>query len=737
MDSSVKRSKPNMRGWFVSRSFRARLRWSVVILVVYSVASTTIYTLYRTSLTNTFLSNQISDSVKSQAEKELTSIASRHARDLDVFFSSFSNNMETLGASIQLLLPSSPDATTNSNWETDLQLTRLPQGSWDNPNTEAGSIFAPAQDQLPDALLSELIALKRVDVLAPFILQNNPDMIALYFGSLEGETLYYPNIDLSAILPPDFDVTLRPWFIAAAPNQNPSRDVVWSVPYQDAALHGLVVTTSLPVHDDKNRFRGVIAADIQLQKISDLVASIGYGQTGYAFLLDQEGRIIAMPESGYIDLGLSMTDFQGDTALDPILGKVPLDVFDLLSKMTTNQSGVRQVILNGEEKYVAYQPIPAIGYSMGIVVPVSETQAVLITTREQLSDESRSTLINIIAATLLLLAVSLVISRWMGNTFARPLLQLTEIATRLSEGDLSTEANLQSRDEIGVLAEAFNTMTSRLRDLITNLEKRVTERTADLEKTTIQSKKRADELQTISDISRAISDEQELEKLLPHITRVVSERFGFYHVGIFLLDETSTFAVLRATNSQGGQRMLERGHRLEIGQVGIVGKVAAAGVPRLALDVGEDSVFFKNPDLPETRSEIALPLKISGKIIGVLDVQSTEPSAFTNEDVNTLSILADQIAIAIEKARLLETARKSLDQTEAAYGQYIRNEWMQFTREEKLMGFQYANGISTPLEKPLNLGEIFPIVNTGNIYQAEARYKRGTRPAGNTSEITR
>ena len=265
-------------------------------------------------------------------------------------------------------------------------------------------------------------------------------MVALYFGSLEGETLYYPNIDLAAILPSDFDITQRPWFVAAAPSQNPKQAVVWSVPYQDAALHGLVVTTSLPVYDEYSRFRGVIAADIQLVQISKLVSTIRFGQTGYALMLDNEGRVITMPETGYTDLGLSMDDFQGDAALEPILGKVSLDVFELLIKMTTSQTGVRRVVLNGVEKYVAYQPIPSIGYSLGIVVPVSETQAALIATQERLDNESRSTLLNIIVATILLLGVSIMVSRWMGNTLVKPLLQLTETATRLSMGDLSMEA---------------------------------------------------------------------------------------------------------------------------------------------------------------------------------------------------------------------------------------------------------------------------------------------------------
>jgi GAF domain-containing protein/HAMP domain-containing protein len=712
MDSSTKRPKPNLRGSFLQRSFRSRLSLSVVLLVIFAVASTTIFTIYRTNLTNSFLATQISESVQKQAENELTSIVSRHAKDLDNFFISVSNNMETLGASIQLLLKSYSISGTSSSVPANLNLTRLPQGSWDNPNNEPGSIFVPEQEQLPDSLLSELNNLKQLDTIAPSILKKNPDMVALYFGSLEGETVYYPNIDLSAILPPDFDITQRPWFIAANPNQNPSGDVVWSAPYQDAALHGLVVTTSLPVIDDISRFRGVIAVDVQLTQISDLVSTIRFSKTGYAFLLDNKGRIITMPESGYSDLGLTMSDFQGETALEPILGKVPLDVFQLLTKMTTSQNGVRQVVLNGVEKYVAYQPIPSVGYSLAIVVPVSETQATLIATREKLATESRRTLLSVIASTILLLVAALLISRWMGNTLAKPLMQLTDTATRLSMGDLSIEAKIQTGDEIGVLAKTFNTMTSRLRNLIESLEQRVAERTADLEQANKQNQKRADQLQVVSDVARAVSTEVDLEKLLELVTEVVSNRFGFYHVGVFLLDPVNKTAVLRASNSPGGKRMVTRKHSLAVGQVGIVGFVTASGEPRIALDVGEDADYFSNPDLPETRSEMTLPLKVRGRIIGALDVQSTQAGAFTSADAETLSILADQVAIAIENARLFAESSQALVESKALYGEYIRRTWEKKTAQS-VIGYQHSAGAGTLIEKPVTWDEIEVAIDSG------------------------
>jgi GAF domain-containing protein len=305
------------------------------------------------------------------------------------------------------------------------------------------------------------------------------------------------------------------------------------------------------------------------------------------------------------------------------------------------------------------------------------------------------------------------ISEWISMTVVY---FLTGIGLVLSSRSLQ-RAVMQAR----AAAQEARTSNQELANLRDALERRVAERTAELRATSQQNEKRALDLQTISEIGRAISSEHGLEKLLSLITNVVSDRFGFYHVGIFLLDEASNFAVLRAANSPGGQNMLKRGHRLEIGQVGLVGTVAASGAPRVALNVGEDAVYFNNPDLPETRSEIALPMITRGRIIGVLDVQSSEPAAFTNEDVNSLSILADQIGIAIENARLLETTQRSLTESETVYRQYMQREWTRFAQEEKLVGFRYAPGGAAPLETLVNLGEADSVVRSGKTYQRDSR----------------
>lgn len=707
-------SRPN-------RSYRTRLSWGIVLVVALTAAIITSYTFYRTNLTNTFLANQVKDQVLELTERELGNATEGHANDLEVFFESAGEGISTLGAVIQSLLIEETSIVENGGWDARNKLSRLSQGSWDNDNNEAGSIFVPQHEALSPAMIAELNTVKRLDLFAPSVKKKNPDMIALYFGSLEGETLYYPNIDLANILDPNFDVTKRQWFIDASPLKNPNKEVVWSEPYVDAALNGLVVTASYPVFGTDGRFRGVIAADFQLVQIAEHISSIRFAKTGYAFLLDEHGHVIAMPPEAYADFGLTPSDLQDEDGMKSIIKAVDIkniDVFEVLTKMTSAQTGIRQATMNGVEKYVVYRPIPSVGYSLGIVVPVSEMQGTLVATRQRLEEETRRTVVNVVTTAAFLLAAALLVSRAIGNALARPLAQLTETATRLAEGDLSAETPVRSNDEFGLLANAFNVMSARLREVIGSLEERVAERTAELEGASTLSEKRAAELKTVSEVARAVSTEVDFEKLLALITSVVSSEFGFYHVGVFLIDRLNNEAVLRSANSPGGKRMIERKHTLAIGQVGIVGNVAATAVPRIAHDVGEDATFFNNPDLPETRSEMALPLRLHGQVIGVLDVQSREQNAFTQADVETLSILADQLAIAIENSRLLAESKQALVESQMLYGEYLSSAWERKTNW-KATGYHYVPGSGRTLDQPVDWDEAQSALRSGRVTIAE------------------
>jgi len=284
-----------------------------------------------------------------------------------------------------------------------------------------------------------------------------------------------------------------------------------------------------------------------------------------------------------------------------------------------------------------------------------------------------------------LIAVITAVLAYIGSQYLlSPLARLTATADKVAAGDHDARAIINSEDEIGLLGRSFNSMADQLSNLIRTLEDQVSERTQALERTTEQ-------LRAAAIIGNKAASMHDLDELLTQATELISEKFGYYHAGIFFVDPYRKYAVLKAANSAGGQRMLARQHKLEVGAEGIVGYVTATGEARIALDVGQDAVFFNNPDLPQTRSEMALPLIAGGKILGALDIQSTKGKAFTEADITTLQVLADQIAIAIENARLFEEGRKALATVQRVYGEQSHLSWKDLIHREKKYGYRSAS----------------------------------------------
>ena len=230
-------------------------------------------------------------------------------------------------------------------------------------------------------------------------------------------------------------------------------------------------------------------------------------------------------------------------------------------------------------------------------------------------------------------------------------------------------------------------------------------RSAELIKTNETLQNRTERLRAVAEVARTATAVQNFDQLLPLITTIISKQLGFYHVGIFLVDEDKEYAILRSANTDGGLKMLARGHRLKVGEQGIVGFVTQTGNPRIALDVGQDAVFFNNPDLPETRSELALPLKVSGEIIGALDLQSTESNAFNQDDVSLLTILADQVAISIQNSLSSEQAQRALREAEIASSQATGQAWKGYAETSQAKGYRYDGVKSEALKEATKSGK--------------------------------
>jgi GAF domain-containing protein/HAMP domain-containing protein len=578
----------------------------------------------------------------------------------------------------------------------------LETGQYGNKMSDPSSVFVPVGTPMDDALIADLNVSAHLDFSAPTILREQPSLRALYMIDTRGVTRYYPNIDLAAIVPPDFDTTKRPYYTVASPLFNPKRLPRWTIPYVDAAGGGLVVTVAAPVYEG-NEFLGVVAADMQLSQMTEQISSIQVGNTGYAFMIDDAGRIIAMPEAGYELFGIRAEDIKDEEFYKfTLLGRGPVELQAVTKRMTAGGNGLLIVNANGVDTYISFYPVKTNGFSVALVVPVSEMQTPIVFARAETQQQIDATLRLVATLLIALLAFAIAVSLGLGKVIAAPIQRLTQVASQVSGGDLTVQAAAATNDEIGTLGQAFNTMTSRLRESLVELEQRVEERTAELSWANERNERRAKQFESIARFARTISSTRDLDVLLPQIASVISDEFGFYHVGVFLLDTAREYAVLSAANSSGGKRMLDRGHRLRVGETGLVGFVTSTGKPRVALDTGSDAIFFNNPDLPDTRSEVALPLHVGEEIMGALDVQSTQPKAFGQEDINILSTLADQVSIAIQNAQQLEETQRVLQESEVLSRQFVQMGWQQFTKSKDIIGIRHTGARASLLHRQSN-----------------------------------
>jgi len=326
---------------------------------------------------------------------------------------------------------------------------------------------------------------------------------------------------------------------------------------------------------------------------------------------------------------------------------------------TGEHANLSLLSFDGTRSIAVYTWLPSLGAGLAIDVP------------ETIAFQNLQALTPIALISPLVLLALLSITFWfISRRLTKPIKILTETTRQFARGNWELRVPETRDDEIGALSHNFNQMAEELSELYNSLSAQVDEQTLELHN-------RSTQLEATAQVAREALAIRDLDNLLRDTTELISKNFGYYHAGIFLIDEDNRNAVLQAANSEGGQRMLKRGHRLGVGQTGVVGRAAGSGLPHIAQDVGEDRYFFDNPDLPETRSEIALPLKSQNKVIGVLDVQSKTPGAFTNQDVEVLQIMADQVALAIENARLLEQSQRTVQILQTLYGEHIEEAWQQ------------------------------------------------------------
>lgn len=266
-------------------------------------------------------------------------------------------------------------------------------------------------------------------------------------------------------------------------------------------------------------------------------------------------------------------------------------------------------------------------------------------------------------------------------------------------------------DENSRLVDDLNLATEKLRANTKILEERVVERTRDLESQT-------NRLHLSAQIAQEAASAKDLESLLGRATALILERFNLYHTGIYLLDQKGDSLVLTASPTEAGSQMIANNHKVGIEDGSIVSRAASSGEPHILLDVGQDTLRSDNPLLPNTRSEMTLPLKVENNVIGVLDVHSERPDAFNQDDKAIMQVLADQLATAIERTRLLQQVQQNLSELEQAYGRFTREGWSALGQSGLLTnpGYRFDNIRIQPISEVPAPGD--EAIQTGRVVRS-------------------
>jgi len=422
-----------------------------------------------------------------------------------------------------------------------------------------------------------------------------------------------------------FTVKQSEWFI-----QSTSGETYLST-MQISSTNQPYVIMALPIYNN-SAIQGVLAARVDMYAIWEVVANIKVGEQGQAYIVTQNGVLVAHKNTTMVLEGKNLSQ-------NP-------DFYRLLS--SPPGTILQFTGLAGKSAILTTALIEGTDFVLVAELPVSEAYAPY---------RNAALLLFSVMAGVFLIAVFG--SRLLARQITRPLQNLAVTAEQVRTGDLTARADVQTADEIGLLASVFNQVVEQLDATLKGLEARISARTRALEAGLV--------------VSRRLSTILDEHELMNAVVEELENSFQYYHVHIYLFDDTKSTLVMESGTGEVGQKLLERGHAIPRGK-GLVGRAADSGAAVLVSDTSSEPQWLPNPLLPDTKSEVAVPIAISDTVIGVLDVQQNTIGGLGQLDADLLQSIANQLAVALQNARAYDQATKQADKESllASIGENIR-----------------------------------------------------------------
>jgi putative methionine-R-sulfoxide reductase with GAF domain len=409
------------------------------------------------------------------------------------------------------------------------------------------------------------------------------------------------------------------------PRQTKQETIIPPFFYQVGGEDVLMTSLVVPIMENE-RFYGVAGVDIKIDFVQGIVDEIDlYDGTATALLMTDTGTLIAVRN-------------QPDQALQPATSLYP-DFEQIQPRIAAGET-FTSLSPDGQHLRV-FAPV-GVGEtgshsSLGLIIPFSAITA------PATESAFREVLISVVIMMIALLAL------WYStDLITRPIMNLTAVANTISAGNLNATADVKASNEFGALAKAFNAMTSQLRNTLDTLEQRVAVRTRDLA--------------IVAEVGTTTATILDSKMLLQEVADLTKERFGLYHAHIYLLDDEGKNLVLAAGAGEAGRVMVAEGRSIPLdrGQ-SLVARAARERKGVTVNDVTQAPDFLPNPLLPDTRSELAVPMIVGGHLIGVFDIQSDQVGRFSESDIHIQSTLASLVGTSIQNVRTFERSQKQAE----------------------------------------------------------------------------